>query len=90
MNTDGEKSLEQRVERPTLRDLFQDVREQIEKSGMPEQVEIKIQEAIEEVRMRRALESAKGGKGKPAQVVLEEIREILDIPLPLPNQKRKL
>lgn len=37
-------------------------------------------EAVEEAKTLRALANAKSGKGKPAQGVLEEIREILNIP----------
>ena len=80
MSTDRKRDFEQGVERPTLRDLFQDVREQIEKSGISEEeIEIKIQEAVEEVRTRRALDSAKSGVGRPAKKVLGEIREMLNI-----------
>lgn len=37
-------------------------------------------EAVEEAKTLRALANAKSGKGKPAQEVLGEIREILNIP----------
>lgn len=37
-------------------------------------------EAVEEARTLRALANAKSGKGRPAREVLEEIREILNIP----------
>ena len=38
-------------------------------------------EAVEESKTLRALANAKSRKGRPAQAVLEEIREMLNLPL---------
>lgn len=48
------EALERAAEMPTLRELFADVREQIEESGISdEELDAKIEDAVNEVRKRR-------------------------------------